>query len=143
LINDKNEIDYDELKRQTDAIESGRARLDRFLVQKSGEEKGFDRRNEEASLIVGSDDSAGKAASGELTEREIKERRKSDEALIEAYARKEGIWLDYKKETSKKMIDRGRESQVYPGEVVGTVRKLGTMSQFKSREIDEGRCSRG
>jgi hypothetical protein len=125
IFNESGEIDYGELKRTADAIEEGRATLDRLLVAAERGRKDGGRRNVEASLILGADERADRQTSQEcLDSKSLKEKRIRQEQLIEAYARKKGIWFDYKVETKEKYLDKGRESVVYKGETPGTVKKI-------------------
>ncbi|MDR2410173.1 MAG: hypothetical protein LBE13_18975, partial [Bacteroidales bacterium] len=83
------------------------------------------RRNVEASLIVGADESTNRRTSrGFYNEKELKEKRARDEKLLEDYARKEGIWLNYQEETKDRLLSKGREADVYKGNTQGTVKKL-------------------
>jgi hypothetical protein len=125
VFNEKGEIDYKKLNRAADAIEEGRASLDRLLVgAESGRTKGG-RRNVEASIILGASESANRRTSqGVLSEKELKEVRARQEKLIEDYARKGKIWFDYKEATKGKPLDRGRESTVYYDKTQSVVRKI-------------------
>jgi len=83
IINEKGKIDYEQLKKTADAIESGFARVNRLsLAEEQGRTKGG-RRNVEASLILASDRRANR---GRQESNERQELINRQERLLKQYA---------------------------------------------------------
>jgi hypothetical protein len=76
IINEKGEVDYDKLRRAADAIENGRATLDRLLVEAERGRKEGGRRNVEASLILAGEERTNRSTEKFLSGTELNEKRK-------------------------------------------------------------------
>ena len=107
------QIDYAYVRHTVDDIEQGNKQI---LRLPEGAEKGRiagGRRTLEASVILGITEEADREKSGEF---EIKEMQ---EYLMEAYAKHEGIWFDYKNDIEQKWEGvegrGGQEAEVYKG----------------------------
>jgi hypothetical protein len=122
LINKKGEIDYGKLKEAADAIESGRAALDRLsLEEERGRTKG-NRRNVEASLILGrSENNQRKATqerSGSQSAQNENDVREIQEHLLVNWAKNEGIFEEWEDAVKRKLYDTtGSEAKVYEGNI--------------------------
>jgi hypothetical protein len=117
IFNDEGEIDYEQLERTADAVESGAARINRLsLAEESGRTKGG-RRNVEASCLLVRDEKSNPSADENV-------KRIRQEKLLEEYARQKGVWFDHEEESEREYLGDGAESFVYQDDKSGYVRKL-------------------
>ncbi|GHT66155.1 hypothetical protein AGMMS50239_27180 [Bacteroidia bacterium] len=119
LINEKGEINYDELNRQRDTIEGGAVRINALSL---GEEQGRitgGRRNVEASLLLRGDVGADGSKQSYSRERQ--------EEILREYAKKEEIWISPETINEWNLIadDVTMESRVYRNESGDSVIKVG------------------
>ncbi|MDR1879233.1 MAG: hypothetical protein LBQ64_06695 [Bacteroidales bacterium] len=129
IINEKGEIDYGSLRKTADAIERGTACLNRLsLAEERGRTKG-NRRNVEASLILGRANAAERRISQESREsqraKNEDDARKRQEQLLVDWAKHESIFEEYRKATQRTLFDlTGTEAKVYKGNNQDTVIKI-------------------
>jgi len=110
-----NNINDEELKKQSEAIRRGTAYIDRLsLAEEFGRTAGT-RTNVEASLLSRADERANSQEP-----RNVKKQKQ--EAILEQYAKRHGLWMDEKDLGEK--IEEGNEAVVYPSPVPGHVRKV-------------------
>ena len=150
IINEKGEIDYEELERAADAVESGRVRLDRLLLGMEAQRSRIGRAGIEASLValaarardLSRDDSEGSSSaqypqSKEDRERIERETKVSQEEALIKWAKHKGIFLDRDEIFSTwEDISSGEEAFVFFGETPGTVRKVVSPYAFSSSPVD-------
>jgi hypothetical protein len=91
ILNEKGEINYEQLRQTTDAIEEGAAHLNRLsLAEERGRTKGG-RRNVEASLVLGGWENTFGADTqergGSQSTQDKNDARKRQEQLLEKWAR--------------------------------------------------------
>jgi hypothetical protein len=126
MVND-NKINYETLRRKTDAIFSGTFYIDCLSFrEEQGRIKGG-RRNVEATLILGAGERAGTAE-----QRNVEEQEK----LLTDYAHKSGIWIDESSFKIAGQIAEESEAKVYyfPGK--GIVRKVVNYRRFSKTPLD-------
>jgi hypothetical protein len=129
IINNEGVINYDELERTADAIERGIAYIDRLsLAEERGRTKG-NRRNVEASVLLGraysSQQSIISAKSGESRTEIENAARIEQEHLLETWAKERGIFEEWSVATSRTLYSSiGTESKVYVGSTQDTVIKI-------------------
>ncbi|MDR3246957.1 MAG: hypothetical protein LBT50_11085 [Prevotellaceae bacterium] len=114
IINEKGEIDYGQLKRTADAVESGYSRINRLsLAEEQGRTKGG-RRNVEASLILAADRRANRGRQESYERQKLIDRQ---ENLLKQYATDNNLWIPEKEIADKavRQLPSGYESHVYLG----------------------------
>jgi hypothetical protein len=114
IINEKGKIDYESLRKTADAIENGRAYLNRLsLAEEQGRRKGG-RTNVEISLVLAGDRRTNRGRKESSTRQEIIDRQ---ENLLKKYAIDNKLWIAEKDVAYQaiKQLESGFESRVYLG----------------------------
>jgi hypothetical protein len=130
IINEKGEVNYEELGRTTTAVEEGGADINRLsLGEEQGRREGG-RRNVEASLLLGANQSAGRKKSqderigstgdtwgrvGRYSGEGVSTNTVSahQEGILKEYAQHEGIWITPEEVEKWEYMDTGMEARVY------------------------------
>ncbi|MDR0603812.1 MAG: hypothetical protein LBG80_05860 [Bacteroidales bacterium] len=141
-MNEQGEIDYEELKRTTDEVESGRITLNRLsLAEEQGRRKGG-RRNVEASIVLGRGEKTFSENTQECSRSagtpNENESRRRQEQLLEKWARETGVFEKWEDATSKRKLydSTGTESRVYEGNTPDTVIKITFPYQFSNTPLE-------
>lgn len=112
LLNDKNEMNYGELNRQSEKIINGTAYIDRLSLEEEKGRRGGGKTNVEASIIVGAVESANRERQESELRSEIINRQ---ESALKQYADDNKLRVD-EKYIAKESLERlpsGFESNVY------------------------------
>jgi adenine/guanine phosphoribosyltransferase-like PRPP-binding protein len=118
LYNERGEIDYERVKTVSSRILSGEIQIVRLNeAEEEGRIRGG-RRNVEASLLIGANESADRGSPA-------REKRAREEQILEKFARQEGFWIDDLSAFTRRLtyLERGMESKVFfdknnPGKVI-------------------------
>jgi hypothetical protein len=124
IVNEKGEIDYDELERRRVSFERGSKLYDGFMVRILQGTLAAGSRAVEASLILRGDVQADaydifsggsirERRGRTLTQEEIDDEVYRQEELLERYAKDNGIWYDPKVIAKKRIFSSGSEANVY------------------------------
>jgi hypothetical protein len=135
-------LNYDELGKTSEAIEEGRASLNRLsLEEEQGRTKGG-RRNVEASVVLGRwkrelGENTQECSGSQKTQNE-NDARKKQEQLLEEWAKKKGIFEKYEDAISKRVLydNTGTESKIYEGNDLGTIIKITFPYQFSNTLLE-------
>lgn len=116
LLDNQNNINYEEVRRLAGLVISGTVKIERLnRIEETGRIEGG-RRNVEASLIIqaAKRKAAGGNAKAIRTWADYKELMKLQEAALEEYAKKEDIWYNYIEfEQNYGLYDQGMEAEVF------------------------------
>jgi hypothetical protein len=140
FANDNKGTYYEQLKQRADKILSGISHLDRLSrAEEQGRTKGG-RRNVEASILLGGQESSvGKNTqerSGSQGEKAENGRKEQERRLIE-WAKKVGIFEEYEVATKRKLFDHtGTEAKIYEGKTEDTVVKITYPYQFSNTPLE-------
>ncbi|MDL5055903.1 LPD5 domain-containing protein [Geitlerinema calcuttense] len=113
LYNPERGIDYEQIKDVAGRIESGELEIGRLDPAGERGRIAGGRRNVEASLVLAANERAGQKTSTADRMGSHSNTIRQQEKLLEAYAKREGIWFDEGHFPERLFLGRGGEASVY------------------------------
>jgi hypothetical protein len=123
LLNDKNEINYGELTKQTDRILNRTSYIDRLSLEEEQGRRRGGRTAVEATLLIRADTQAGRGRQEDNIRSEV---ISNQEKILSDYADKNNLWVDENKVAieAAEQLPSGYESNVYVSADGKTVTKF-------------------